>query len=96
MIDIKELKYARNLKEAIECINDMTIRDEFEHFYNILIGNFQKQIEDNEEKFDNEYEQLDLDINRLIEENDKLNCSINDLYRGIAEISKIVNKLKEV
>lgn len=94
MINIKELRYARNLKEAIECINDKAIRNEFEHFYDILVGNFQRQIEDNEEKFDNEYEQLELDNNRLIEENDELNSSINELYRGIVEIGRIVNELK--
>lgn len=96
MINIKELRYAKNLKEAIECINDRAIRNEFEHFYNILVGSFQRQIEDNEEKFNNEYEQLELDNNRLIEENDELNSSINMLYSGIVRIDKIIDELKEV
>lgn len=96
MFNVKELRYARNLKEAIECINDRAIRDEFEYFYDMLVSNFQKQLEDNEERFDSEYEQLELDNDRLIEENDELNSSINELYRGIMEINRIVNELKEV
>lgn len=96
MFNTKELRYARNLKEAIECINDKPIRDEFEYFYDMLVSNFQRQIEDNEERFDSEYEQLELDNDRLIEENDELILIANKLYEGIIEINELTDKLKKV
>ena len=96
MFNIKELRYAKNLKEAIECINDKAIRNEFEYFYDMLVSNFQRQIEDNEERFDSEYEQLELDNNRLIEENDELILIANKLYEGIIEIDELTNRLKKV
>lgn len=96
MFNVKELRYAKNLKEAIECINDRAIRNEFEYFYDMFVGDFQRQIEDNEERFDNEYEQLELDNDRLIEENDELILIANRLYEGIIEINELTDKLKKV
>lgn len=93
MIDTKELRHARNLKEAIECINDRAIRDEFNYFYGMLVGEFQRQIEVNEEKFNNEYEILDSDNDRLISENYNLYYLVNKLYKSLEEINELTNKL---
>lgn len=93
MIDTNKLRHVRNLKEAIKCINDRAIRNEFEYFYDMLVSNFQKQIEDIEENFDNEYGILELDNDRLLKENYDLYYFVNKLYKSLEEINELTNKL---